>query len=82
MPHTHFICEICQKRIPRGAAYVCISKNIEQYEVDIVDDEDKVEVIHSEGLITMCGGCGNRFDDELLVRLIQMTPSMRGRNLN
>ncbi len=82
MPHTFFVCEICEKRIPRGAAYVCISKNIEQYDVDIVDDDDKVEVIHSEGLITMCGGCGNHFNDELLISLIKMTPSLRGRNLN
>lgn len=82
MPDTYFLCDFCEKKIPRGAAYVCIQKNIEQYDVDATSNDDAVEVIHSEGLITMCGKCGNQFDDELLKKLIMMTPRMRGKNLN
>ncbi len=82
MADSYFVCDFCEKRIPFGAAYVCITKNIEQYDMDAVEDDTKVDVIHSEALVTMCGKCGNAFDDELLRKLIMMTPNIRNSRMN
>lgn len=82
MPHSYFVCDLCEKRIPYGSAYVCINKNIEQYDIDTVDDDIQVDVIHSEALVTMCGRCGNSFNDELLKKLILLTPNLKNTRLN
>ncbi len=67
-------CDRCGKDIPTGSAYVCITRNIEQIERSISSNEDEVEVIQSDILISLCGSCGNKFDTETLVKLISITP--------
>ena len=67
-------CDRCGKEIPKGKAYVCITRNIEQIEHSISSNEDEVEVIQSDLLITLCGSCGNKFNTETLIKLISITP--------
>ncbi len=67
-------CDRCGKEIPKGTAYVCITKNIEQIIHSIGLNEDEVEVIQSDLLITLCGSCGNKFDANTFVKLINLTP--------
>ncbi len=55
-------CERCGKHIPKGSAYVCFTKNIEQIEHSIPDNQDEITIIDSEMLIALCGSCGNKFD--------------------
>lgn len=69
---TH--CSRCKKPIYRGAAYVCIARNIEQVEHSVSAHEDQVEIIQSDMLLSLCGRCGNRFDAGLLEQLIQLIP--------
>ncbi len=82
MAHYYFECDFCNKKIPFGAAYVCIQKSIEQYDMDATTDDLSVDVIHAEALVTMCGPCGNKFNDELLTKLIMMTPNIRNSKMN
>jgi hypothetical protein len=50
--------------------------------MDATTDDLSVDVIHAEALVTMCGPCGNKFNDELLTKLILMTPNIRKENMN
>ena len=68
-------CECCGKAITRGAAYVCLARNIEQVEHSVSRQADEVEVIQSDMLLALCGRCGNRFDTDTLVRLIRLVPN-------
>lgn len=73
-------CDRCGKFIPKGSAYVCVTRNIEQVEHSIIDSEDQVVVIQSDVLIALCGSCGNNFDTETLVTLINLTQNGKTRN--
>ncbi|MBZ5857610.1 hypothetical protein [Flavihumibacter profundi] len=67
-------CDRCGKPIPKGSAYVCISRNIEQIEHNIAGNEDEVQVIDAEIIIALCGSCGNKFDTGALQKLVQLIP--------
>ena len=71
-------CDRCGKEIARGTAYVCITKNIEQIEYSIVNNQDEAQIIQSDILIALCGSCGNKFDTETLIKLINMTSGGNG----
>lgn len=75
-------CEICKKEIRKGNAYVSITKNIEQVEHNVINNEEEIEVIHSETLITLCGTCGNRFDESSFVQLIKNIPLLGNQKNN
>lgn len=62
-------CETCGKLIQKGNAYVSITRNIEQIEHNLIENEDEVQVIDSVELIRLCGACGNMFDVEILKTL-------------
>lgn len=67
-------CDRCGKHIPNGSAYVCITRNIEQMEHSVVDNDNLIEIIRSDQLVTFCGRCGNSFDSDMLVKLIGLIP--------
>ena len=73
-------CERCGKTIHQGSAYVCLTRNIEQIEHSIANNEDEIQIIQSDPLITLCGSCGNMFDTETLVKLIRLTPGGKSQN--
>jgi hypothetical protein len=67
-------CDGCGKIIQKGKAYVCISKNIEQINHEVISNEEEVEVISSENLLVLCGKCGNKFDDDFFINIIKNFP--------
>jgi len=67
-------CDKCGKPIMLGNAYVSITRNIEQAEYDLISDEEEIQVIDSEQIITLCGKCGNAFDTDKLERIIKNIP--------
>lgn len=67
-------CDKCGKSIPTGAAYVCITRSIEQIEYSVASMEYSAEAIDADILIALCGRCGNAFDTETLVKLINIVP--------
>lgn len=73
-------CDRCGKLIPTGSAFVCITRSIEQIEHSIASNEDVAEVIQADILIALCGTCGNKFDTDTLVKLIQVTPGRDNSN--
>jgi hypothetical protein len=75
-------CDGCGKIIPNGKAYVCITKSIEQMEHNIATNEEEIEVISDEALLTFCGSCGNKFDDELFVSIVRNFPVFRNQKNN
>ena len=68
MEQSEMICYRCDRQIPTGRAFLCISKSIEQIEHQ--GEKDIVQVIEAEVLITLCPSCGNRFDSDKLIELI------------
>ena len=76
-------CHLCGKDIRTGAAYVTITRNIEQVEHNVVENEFEIQVIDSIELIRLCGKCGNAFDADMLSTIIQSIPPNNNiRNLN
>jgi ribosomal protein S26 len=67
-------CDRCSKPIPKGNAYVCIYRSIEQIEHNIAENQDEVQVIDAEIIIALCGNCGNKFDTAALHKLVQLIP--------
>jgi len=76
-------CHLCGNEIRLGAAYVTITRNIEQVEHNIIENEFEIQVIDSIELIRLCGKCGNAFDADMLSTIIQSIPPNKDiRNLN
>jgi hypothetical protein len=76
-------CHLCGKEIKPGSAYVNITRNVEQVEHNIMENEFEIQVIDSIELIRLCGKCGNAFDADLLSTIIQsIPPNKDSRNLN
>ncbi len=71
------ICDRCGKIIPKGTAYVCIYRSIEQIEHSIIQNEDVAEIIDADILIALCGKCGNKFDTGTLATIISTLPFER-----
>jgi hypothetical protein len=67
-------CDRCGKPIPKGSAYVCISRSIEQIEHNIAGNQDEAQVIDAEIIIALCGSCGNKFDTASLRKLVELIP--------
>ena len=74
MNESAITCDRCGKEIPTGSAYICLTRNIEQIEHSIANNEDEVVVIQSDLLITLCGSCGNKFNTDTPIKLISITP--------
>ena len=67
-------CDRCRKEIIKGSEYISITKNIEQIVLSENGNEDEVEMIQSDILVALCASCGNKFDTETLIKLINLTP--------
>lgn len=67
-------CDRCSKPIPKGNAYVCISRSIEQIEHNIAENQDEVQVIDADIIIALCGSCGNKFDTASLQKIVALIP--------
>jgi DNA-directed RNA polymerase subunit M/transcription elongation factor TFIIS len=74
MSKAYTTCDKCGKEIHYGNAYVSVQRNIEQAEHNFVNNEDDVQVIDSELLLTLCGSCGNKFHFDILAKLIEAIP--------
>jgi hypothetical protein len=64
----------CGKEILYGNAYVSVQRNIEQAKHNFISNEDDIQVIDSELLLTLCGSCGNKFHFDILAKLIEAIP--------
>jgi hypothetical protein len=67
-------CDKCGKEIHYGNAYVSVQRNVEQAEHNFISNEDEVQIIDSELLLTLCGKCGNAFHYDIIARLIDTIP--------
>lgn len=67
-------CDRCHKEIIKGSEYISITKNIELIVLSETGNEDEVEMIQSDILVAFCESCGNKFDTDTLIKLINLTP--------
>lgn len=67
-------CDKCGKAIPTGKPYISLSRSIEQIEIDPFINEYEVTVIHSDLLIALCPTCGQKFNQESLLKIIELLP--------
>ena len=74
MSELDFRCDRCGKGIPAGTAYISISRNIEQVEHNVVENQDEIHLLHAEELLTLCTSCGNQFNTEGLINIIKTLP--------
>jgi hypothetical protein len=72
-------CRPCKKAIYYGNAYVTILRNIEQADFELTTNQEEITVIDSNEVITFCGSCGNSFDSETIVNIINAIPSGQNR---
>ncbi len=68
---TYWECEWCEASIYRGNASVTILRHIEQVDWNEKIENDEVTVIDSSHLLTLCGRCGNRLDQEALTEALR-----------
>ena len=62
------------KIIAMKAKRVSVQRNIEQAYHTISSNEDEVQIIDSELLLTLCGSCGNAFHYDVIARIIETIP--------
>jgi len=65
-------CDICNKDIPFGNPYIAVCYNIENYERDHVNQQDTVNVISPDQILTMCGKCGNKHQSEMAGKALEL----------
>jgi hypothetical protein len=75
MNNVFTTCHKCEKEIKYGNAYVTIVRNVEQAEHILATGVDEIEVIDSNEIITLCGTCGNRFNSDTIVQIINAIPN-------
>jgi hypothetical protein len=66
------ICDICNTNIPFGNPYIAVLYNIENYERDHLDQQDMVNVISSDQILTMCGKCGNKHNINVTAKALEL----------
>ena len=74
MVELDFKCDRCGKVIPAGTAYVSLTRNIEQVEHNVIENEDEIRLLHADELLTLCTSCGSSFDTEHLINIIKNLP--------
>ena len=67
-------CDRCEKEIKSGKAYIAIVRNVEHSEFNVMLNAEEIEVVHSEQLITFCGSCGNKFNAQTILQIINAIP--------
>lgn len=65
-------CDLCNKDIPFGNPYIAIVYNIENYDRDHINQQDIINVISSDQILTMCGKCGNRNHAEATGKVLEL----------
>ncbi len=70
-------CDICKKEIPFGNPYIAILYNIENYERDHARQQDFVNVISSDQVLTMCGKCGNKHQADAAGKALELVFQQR-----
>jgi hypothetical protein len=68
-------CGRCGKTINYGNAYVSIVRNVEQADFNITRNDDEIIVIDSQEIITLCGPCGNRFNANMIEKIVNGIPT-------
>lgn len=74
MDSDNLICDKCGIEIPKGNTYVCLNRSIEFMTHNVATNEDEIETIDSEQILTLCTSCGNKFDSDILVNLLKAIP--------
>jgi len=67
------VCDLCNKEIPHGAAYVAINYHIEQMDKDPIKLFPTIQVISAEQVFTMCGKCGNKHQAAKMKEVLKRT---------
>lgn len=68
-------CFKCKASINYDEAYISITRNIEQANINIFHNRDEIEIIDSEELISLCRGCGSQFNANNIVQIIMSVPT-------
>lgn len=76
------VCDLCNKEIPHGAAYVAINYHIEQMDKDPLKLFPTIQVISAVQVFTMCGKCGNRKGAETVKQVLKTTLFIKNSILN
>jgi len=82
MSGTQLLCNLCNKIIPFGAAFVSINYNIENFEKDPITLNNYIRVITSDQIITMCGKCANRRNTNKVQSILKTTLKLKDPRLN
>jgi len=82
MSETQLVCDICNKTIPFGAAFVSINYNIENFENDPITLNTFINVITSDQTLTMCGKCANRRNANKVQSILKTTLKLKEPRLN
>lgn len=67
-------CALFDKPILFGQAYISITHNIEYAEFEITTQQEEIEIIESNELISLCNKCGNAFDATMLSNILRALP--------
>ncbi len=67
-------CELCEVLIPVGTPYICLNHNIEYFKHNVITNDDEIEVVQSEQILTLCASCGNGFDVNILKQILRTIP--------
>lgn len=65
-------CDICSTEILFGNPYIAMLYNIENYERDHLHQQDMVNVISSDQILTMCGKCGNKHNANVAGKALEL----------
>ena len=82
METTKQHCDLCGKEIPFGKPYICIVYNIESMERDHLEQQDYVQVLSSDQILTMCGKCGNKNHAEATEKILKSVFVQKYKQLN
>lgn len=82
MNKFNLVCDLCNKEIPNGAAYVSINYNIESMDMNPVNYRPTVQVISSDQLLTLCGKCGNNKNAMVVKEVLKITLQSKEPKLN
>jgi len=82
MSGIRIVCNLCNKEIPLGAAYVAINYHIEQMEKDPINLFPSIQVISADQIFTMCGKCGNQKGAETVKQVLKTTLSTKNSIMN
>lgn len=65
-------CDKCGKRIGFNEAYISITYNLQTEQYDIAQQENYIDIQHSEVVMIFCGNCGNQHNAHKMKEAIDL----------